>query len=205
MDVEQSAVIVAPGFERAPADGSARGMTHRTMPKPRKPEPTGTLDGGVLRSLIGFNLRMAQLAVYDDFIKGVPVRGLTPGQLAILVLIDRNPDTTQRRLSEGMGIEKSTLVVRLHRLADRGLVERVRSSDDKRENGLRLTAQGKSALKSTLAFIERHERKISAALTPAEREQLVTLLRKIAWARPSQTAEESAPSAARRTRATSTG
>jgi DNA-binding MarR family transcriptional regulator len=175
------------------------------MPKPRKPEPTGTLDGGVLRSLIGFNLRMAQLAVYDDFVRGVPFRGLTPGQLAILVLIDRNPDTTQRRLSEGMGIEKSTLVVRLHRLAERGLVERVRSEDDRRQNGLHLTAQGRSVLKSTLAFIERHERKISAALTAGEREQLVTLLRKIAWARPSHTADEPVSTPARRGRASSSG
>ena len=80
-------------------------------------------DIGVLGSLIGFNLRMAQLAVYDDFMRGAPIRGLTPGQLAILVLIDRNPNSTQQRLSALIGIEKSTLVVRLHRLAERGLIE----------------------------------------------------------------------------------
>ena len=81
--------------------------------------------------------------VYDDFMRGAPVRGLTPGQLAILVLIDKNPNSTQQRLSEGIRIEKSTLVVRLHRLADRGLIERVRSTEDRRQNGLRLTRQGR--------------------------------------------------------------
>jgi DNA-binding MarR family transcriptional regulator len=145
-----------------------------------KPEPRAALDIGVLRSLIGFNLRMAQLAVYDDFLRGAPLRGLTPGQLAILVLIDRNPNTTQQRLSQRIGIEKSTLVVRLHRLADRGLVERVRSTEDRRENALRLTPRGRAALASMLEFITRHERKIAAALSADERRQLITLLRKIA-------------------------
>src|SRR5262249_49165807 len=98
MDAKRRAVIVALALD-APTQGLTVKHPDRKMPKRRKPEPTGPLDGGVLRSLIGFNLRMAQLAVYDDFIRGVPVPGLTPGQLAILVLIDRNPDTTQRRLS----------------------------------------------------------------------------------------------------------
>ena len=145
-----------------------------------KPGPVGALDTGVLRSLIGFNLRMAQLAAYEDFLRGAPIPGLTPGQLAILVLIDRNPATTQQRLSEGIGIEKSTLVVRLHRLAARGLIERVRSTEDRRQNGLRLTPRGRAALKSMLEFITHHERKIARALTPEERKQLVMLLRKIA-------------------------
>jgi DNA-binding MarR family transcriptional regulator len=155
-----------------------------TSANPRtKPQHGHALDTGVLGSLIGFNLRMAQLAVYDDFMRGAPVRGLTPGQLAILVLIERNPDNTQQRLSEQIGIEKSTLVVRLHRLAERGLIERVRSTEDRRQNGLRLTRQGQAALKSMLAFIARHERKVTRKLTPSERKQLVVLLRKIASSR----------------------
>jgi DNA-binding MarR family transcriptional regulator len=137
------------------------------------------LDFGVLGSLIGFNLRIAQLVVYDDFMRGAPVPGLTPGQLAILVLIDKNPNLTQQRLSDGIRTEKSTLVVRLHRLTDRGLIERVRSTEDRRQNGLRLTRQGQAALKSMLAYVAQHERKISARLTAAERKQLITLVRKL--------------------------
>jgi DNA-binding MarR family transcriptional regulator len=155
---------------------TAKSITARTSSK--RP-----LDFGVLGSLIGFNLRMAQLAVYDDFLRGAPVRGLTPGQLAILVLIDRNPNTTQQRLSDWMGVEKSTLVVRLHRLAERDLIERVRSTEDRRQNGLRLTREGQAALKSMLAFIARHEREVTGKLTAAERKQLVVLLRKIASSR----------------------
>lgn len=141
--------------------------------------PSAELELGVLGSLLGFQLRLAQLTVYEDFMRGVPVSGLTPGQLAILVLIDKNPNITQQRLSDGIRTEKSTLVVRLHRLSDRGLIERVRSTEDRRQNGLRLTRKGAAALKSMLAFVAEHERKISTRLSAAERKELIVLLRKI--------------------------
>jgi DNA-binding MarR family transcriptional regulator len=137
------------------------------------------LDPGVLSTLIGFRLRKAQLTVYDDFMRGAPIRRITPGQLAILILIDRNPDMTQQRLCDGIRVEKSTLVVRLHRLVERGLIQRVRSTTDRRQNLLKLTKKGSVALKSMLAFVEAHERKITSRLSPAERKQLLDLLLKI--------------------------
>jgi DNA-binding MarR family transcriptional regulator len=133
----------------------------------------------VLESLIGFQLRKAQLAVYDDFMRGAPVRGLTPGQLAIMILIDRNPDMTQQHLCDGIRIEKSTLVVRLHRLADRGLIERERSKEDRRQNVLKLTKRGAQTMKTMLAFVAKHERKIAARLSAAQRKELIDLVRKI--------------------------
>jgi DNA-binding MarR family transcriptional regulator len=122
---------------------------------------------------------MAQLVVYDDFMRGAPVPGMTPGQFAILVFIDRNPDTTQQRLAEFIRAEKSTLVVRLHRLADRGLIERTRSQEDRRQNGLRLTREGRVALDKMLEYVVQHERKILGKLSSAERRQLIELLDKI--------------------------
>jgi DNA-binding MarR family transcriptional regulator len=134
---------------------------------------------GILGSLVGFHIRMAQVAVYDDFMRGAPVAGLTPGQFAILVFIDRNPDTTQQRLADGIGAEKSTLVVRLHRLADRGLIERTRSQQDRRQNGLRLTKEGQNALDKMLEYVVQHERKLLSKLSSAERKQLIELLGRI--------------------------
>jgi DNA-binding MarR family transcriptional regulator len=133
----------------------------------------------VLESLIGFQLRKAQLAVYDDFMRGAPVRGLTPGQLAIMILIERNPNMTQQHLCDGIRIEKSTLVVRLHRLADRGLIERERSTEDRRQNVLKLTKRGAQTMRTMLAFVAKHERKIAARLSAAQRKELIDLVRKI--------------------------
>lgn len=135
------------------------------------------LDG--LPSLLGFRLRRAQLVVYEDFQRDSPAPKLAPGQYGILVVIDTNPDMTQQQLCEGMGIDKSTFAISLDRLADRGLIRRVRSEEDRRRNSLRLTSRGAATLKAMAAHIERHERRVFAILTPTEREQLLLILNKL--------------------------
>ena len=116
---------------------------HEARRSPKKPakakKAREPLDVGPLDDFVGYRIRRAQLAVYDDFMRAQGSAALTPGLFGVLVLIDRNPDITQQRLCEGIGVDKSTLVVTLHRLTDRGLIKRVRSIEDRRQNGLRLT------------------------------------------------------------------
>jgi len=137
------------------------------------------LNLGPLAKLLGFRLRRAQLAVYEDFHRDAPVPQLAPAQLGILVIIDENPDKTQQELCEGIGIDKSTFAISLDRLADRGLVRRVRSEEDRRRNSLRLTAKGKATALAMLVHVERHERRVFARLSAIEREQLMEMLKKI--------------------------
>jgi DNA-binding MarR family transcriptional regulator len=155
------------------------------MPKPaavpdRPDRPDDALDLGRLTTLIGFRLRMAQLTVYEDFLRDAPAE-LTPGQLGILVLIDRNPDMTQQRLCEQIRIDKSTLALTLDRLADRGLLRRIRSKEDRRRNMLRLTTKGQAAHDAMLAHVERHERRVFGGLSGAERATLLELLARIGY------------------------
>jgi DNA-binding MarR family transcriptional regulator len=153
----------------------------KTLPhRARRDRPSqGALELGPLTEFVGFHIRMAQVAVYADFMRGQPDPPLTPGLLAVLILIDQNPDLTQQRLSNAIGVDKSTLVVTLHRLTDRGLIKRVRSTKDRRENALVLSAKGKAKLRSMLRHVRAHERKITAQLTAENCAQLVALLRKI--------------------------
>lgn len=137
------------------------------------------LNLGPLAKLLGFRLRRAQLAVYEDFHRDAPIPQLAPSQLGVLVVIDENPDMTQQQLCEGIGVDKSTFAISLDRLAERGLLRRVRSEDDRRRNSLRLTAKGKAAVKAMLVHVERHERRVFARLSAVEREQLMALLKKI--------------------------
>ena len=156
------------------AEMAAPGTTESTNPGGRR-----GLNLGPLARLLGFRLRRAQLTVYEDFQRDAPVPQIAPGQLGILVIIDENPDMTQQQLCEGIGIDKSTFAISLDRLADRGLLRRVRSEDDRRRNSLRLTAKGKETLRAMLVHAERHERRIFTRLSAAEREQLMELLKKI--------------------------
>jgi DNA-binding MarR family transcriptional regulator len=134
---------------------------------------------GPLKEFVGFHIRMAQLVVYADFVRGQSSPTLTPGLFGVLVLIDQNPDSTQQRLCDAIGVDKSTLVATLHRLSERGLIRRVRSTVDRRQNALVLSAKGKAKLRAMLTHVREHERKIMARLSPEECAQLVSLLRRI--------------------------
>jgi DNA-binding MarR family transcriptional regulator len=58
-------------------------------------------------------------------------------------------------------------------------LQRVRSTQDRRQNCLKLTKKGEGALKEMLSFVAKHERKISSRLSNAERKQLISMLMKL--------------------------
>ena len=137
---------------------------------------TRPLNPGALPGLLGYRLRLAQQAVFRDF--AASVQGLSPGRVGLLIYIDANPGVTQSRLAEAAGRDRSTMVGVLDQLEARGLTER-RRGVDRRTNGLWLTRNGRALLGRALRAIARHERRISARLSAAERRQLLALLDKI--------------------------
>jgi DNA-binding MarR family transcriptional regulator len=134
------------------------------------------LKAGVLPDLIGYRLRVAQQAVFRDF--AAQVGELSPGRAGILLLIEVNPGVAQGRLAEAVRLDRSTMVGVVDSLEERGLVER-RRGIDRRTNGLWLTATGRSFAQRLRRRIERHERRVAAALTDVERAQLLLLLGKL--------------------------
>jgi DNA-binding MarR family transcriptional regulator len=71
------------------------------------------------------------------------------------------------------------MAVSLHRMARRGLIQRVRSTADRRQNGLRLTASGAAVLRDMVKYVQQHEQRITARLSARECKQLVALLSKV--------------------------
>jgi len=134
------------------------------------------LKPGMLPGLLGYRLRVAQQALFRDF--AATVAQLSPGRVGILLLIEANPGVTQSRLAQAVSLDRSTMVGVLHVLEGRGLVER-RRGEDRRTNGLWLTADGRSLVVKLKRRIQQHERRVAARLTPAEREQLIGLLEKL--------------------------
>jgi len=143
---------------------------------PKQKRRTG-LNAGALLGLLGYQLRRAQQTVFRDYAARVP--GLSPGRVGLLIFIDANPGVTQSRLAEAAERDRSTMVGVLDHLQARGLVERRRGAD-RRTNGLWLTRAGRALLARALRAIERHERRIAARLSSAERRRLLALLGKIA-------------------------
>ena len=139
-------------------------------------DPKQKLGAGALHGLLGYRLRLAQQAVFRDF--AASVHGLSPGRVGLLVFIDANPGVAQSRLAEAVERDRSTMVGVLDQLEARGLIERRRGAD-RRTNGLWLTRTGRALLARALRAIARHERRIAARLSVAERRQLIALLGKI--------------------------
>jgi DNA-binding MarR family transcriptional regulator len=131
---------------------------------------------GVLPQLIGYRLRLAQQAVFRDF--AASVGELSPGRAGMLLLIEANPGVPQGRLAEAVSLDRSTMVGVVDSLEDRGLIER-RRGVDRRTNGLWLTREGRSLAARLRRRIERHEQRVAAHLTAAERAELLALLDKL--------------------------
>ena len=131
---------------------------------------------GLLPSLLGYRLRLAQQAVFRDFASSVAE--LSPGRVGILLLLEANPGVTQSRLAQAVSLDRSTMVGVVDMLESRGLIER-RRGVDRRTNGLWLTDEGRVLVARLKRRIQAHERRVAAHLSPQERAQLLVLLEKL--------------------------
>jgi DNA-binding MarR family transcriptional regulator len=131
---------------------------------------------GILRNLIGYAIRRAQIAIYKDF--EASVSALTPPLFAALVLIDANPDLNQTRLGQAMGVNRAAAMALIDRLAALKLVKRASSTTDRRANVLHLTDHGRRRLAQASAEVVAHDARVAHRLSKAELAALRSLLAK---------------------------
>jgi|tagenome__1003787_1003787.scaffolds.fasta_scaffold20245809_1 DNA-binding MarR family transcriptional regulator len=132
---------------------------------------------GVLPGLIGYQLRLAQRAIFADFADTVGESGISPGLFGILVIIGENPGLTQQALANAAHLDRSTVVTVIDKLEARGLVKR--HAADRRSNGLFLADEGAALLRKLKRKVASHERRVVRELSERERVQLVSLLQRI--------------------------
>lgn len=134
---------------------------------------------GLLPELLGYHLRRAQLAVFQDFARAVGHGELTPAQFGALVVIERNPGLSQTELGLTLSIDRSTLVTVIDRLEGRGLVERADAPRDRRSYALHISQAGRSLLELLIGRVRAHEAHIAADLDADEKATLISLLRRV--------------------------
>jgi DNA-binding MarR family transcriptional regulator len=133
-----------------------------------------------LRDYTGFLLRRVSTASFERFSRVAAEHGLHPMHFGMLVIIESEGPVSQTELVRRTGVDASTMVARVDALEERGLIERQRSSEDRRSNQIRLTPAGKETLDEVrLRAIELGD-EIFGVLTPTERKQFHTLLQKLA-------------------------
>ncbi len=142
------------------------------------------LDLGILPELLGYQLRRAQLTVFQHFAGALGDQNVTPGQIGLLVLVSRNPGISQTALARAVGVERSTLGEAIDRLLRRRLLLRKPAPQDRRSYALHLSAIGETFLDDFVPRLLRHEDDVAARLSPEERKTLLALLRRLAGARP---------------------
>jgi len=148
-------------------------------PKTHTGQRGNDIDMGILPDLIGFNLRCAQLALFQHFGATVGQEGISVPQFGTLLLIKANPDISQSAIAHALRFDRSTLVQIIDRLEDRGLVERHVSPTDRRSHALRITDAGAGMLTELKEQAIAHEDDVAAELSPDERARLIELLRKL--------------------------
>lgn len=155
-----------------PAAASRRARTKT----PKRSEP---IDLDILPSLLGYHIRHAQIALWRDFVSSVGEPAIRSGMFSILVLSEANPGIVQTQLSQELDIDKASMVQLIDRLEALGWVQRRRSSEDRRRQGIHLTAEGRKRLKTLKREIVEHERKLTKQLSRTELAELISLLERI--------------------------
>lgn len=124
---------------------------------------------------------LAQLGAHaaDRFGQRIKRLRLAPRHAGILRIIARTPSCNQRALAKRLGVLPSRMVILLDELTEKGLVERKRSTKDRRHSELVLTKRGRAMLQKLSKLAAEHEADLCAALTSKERDLLAALGRKI--------------------------
>ncbi|MFI0485706.1 MarR family winged helix-turn-helix transcriptional regulator [Actinomadura sp. 9N215] len=104
----------------------------------------------------------------------IDVRGFS-----MLLALDLYGPSSQRRLIDLSGIDKSTMVRIIDELEDRGLVRRERAPQDRRAYSITLTGDGERTLASARRIAADVGENLFGWLRPDERAQLVDLLRRL--------------------------
>jgi len=142
-----------------------------------------TIDIGPLPDLIGYVLRRAQLAVFQDFFTAFAPFDIRPAQFSVLTVIERNPGLTQSQVAEALGIKRTNFVGMLDALEARGLTERRPAARDKRSYALYLTAEGGALMRRLKPVLKAHETRMIAKVGEDGRAALIALLQQIAEGR----------------------
>ena len=138
---------------------------------------------GPLAGMVGYVLRRAQLAVFDDVIANFAELDLRPAQYSVLVLLGNSPGLKQSDVAAALGIQRANFVVLFDGLERRGLARRSAAPNDRRSYALYLTEAGAEVLVRANALESQLEARLDAKLGPGGREQLLALLRRLAAGR----------------------
>jgi DNA-binding MarR family transcriptional regulator len=134
---------------------------------------------GELNEHIGYFARRFQVWIFQDLIKTLASANVRISHYSVLAVTDANPGLAQSEIAEAVGIEPARLVRVLDELEQRGLIQRMRSTTDRRSHALFLTAEGQKSFAAIKRLARQHEEHVIAKLGAAKYNSLIRTLREI--------------------------
>jgi DNA-binding MarR family transcriptional regulator len=122
---------------------------------------------------LGFAAKERAMVAYEE-------TGLHPYHHAVMLVLDEGSRETQGAIADALGYDRGQLVGLLDDLEERGLVERRRDPNDRRRHLVRLTTDGKGALRKLRSLARKLEDDFLTPLDDEERATLHSLLRRLA-------------------------
>jgi DNA-binding MarR family transcriptional regulator len=133
-----------------------------------------------LADRLGFQLRMAQAAVWSDLVAALQPFGLRPSQYSVLLILRATPGSRQQDIGEALGIQRPNLAAMIDGLEKRGLIQRAINPADRRSHALSLTEAGLALLAEADAAHALHEGRLAERLDGLDTGALLPVLRRIA-------------------------
>ena len=137
------------------------------------------VDLGPLPKLLGYNIRRASQVSWRTYVGTIGESKLRPGLFSLLCLVRANPGIAQIELGTHLGVDKASIVALLDRLERATLIERRRSTRDRRRQGIWLTEAGYGELETLMTKVRKIERHLTSRFNKAELEQFLGFLQRV--------------------------
>jgi len=157
---------------RAPRSGADRipGVTTSSRDQGADPSPMEHRPGHLIR-------RAHQ--IHDALWAAQVSQDATPTQFAVLSVVARLGSCDQATIARSASLDTSTAGSVVYRLTERGWLRSEPSPSDRRRNVLQLTPEGEEVHRRLAAAANAMTEELQAPLEPAERSELIRLLRRL--------------------------
>jgi DNA-binding MarR family transcriptional regulator len=136
-------------------------------------------DGQPLDEHVGVALRRSYQRAVANLTARIARFELSPLEFSVLVRLHDSGSWTQNSLGRSILMEPANIGALVGRLADRGLVTREPDPDDRRAIRVAITAAGVELLAAARPEADAANAHTLAVLEPAERAELMSLLRRL--------------------------
>ena len=162
-------------------------MPGRVAEPPVEPPPGG-LDQTRLMHLAGYAASRAASVLRKAFARHMAALDLKVVEFTIGVLVASNTEVNQKQLCQALDVSAPNMAVTLDRMAERGWIERVRSTQDRRNQIIHLTPVGRELVQRAEKISATMEQGTLRMLSPAERAMLIELMLKVGLGKPGKRA-----------------